>query len=357
MTARRSIVGMLAGASAVPVLGIGLALTAALSVGAGASGSSGRVSAAGDIPSGFLELYQAAAEHYELGADGWAYLAGVGKVECDHGRSTAYGCDRGEANSAGARGPAQFLLPTWEAYGVDANRDGRRDLYDPVDAVFGMANYLRASGAPADWDRALFAYNHSSAYVADVKEWAARYLAAAAPAEPVLVTQPIGGAWLIPIPSFPAIRCDSRIVADVEALVRIYGITVTACHGGPPHTINGEHPLGLAIDIVPSDGDWSRTMRLAVTAGWSPDCAAVGCPGRGPFRVVLYNGFPGHGDPAHTDIPHLHLSWDHSPAAPFTRADWVKTLLPAPMTTSRPCPGGRSKTTSRRRGAGRNCRA
>jgi hypothetical protein len=135
---------------AVPMLGMGLVGVAVLSA-ASAATPAAPSAAAGDIPPEYLRLYQEAAEHYDLGPDGWAYLAGVGKVECDHGRSTAMGCHRGEANSAGARGPAQFLDGTWDAYGVDADGDGTPDVYAPADAIFGMANYLHASGAPADW--------------------------------------------------------------------------------------------------------------------------------------------------------------------------------------------------------------
>ena len=36
---------------------------------------------------------------------------------------------------------------TWKAYGVDANNDGRKDPYNPVDAICAAANYLEASGA------------------------------------------------------------------------------------------------------------------------------------------------------------------------------------------------------------------
>ena len=83
----------------------------------------------------------------------------------------------------------QFLASTWAEFGVDGDGDGRRDRWDPADAVLGAANYLHASGAPQDYERAILAYNHSSAYVAEVEAWAARYQAAAgddAGAEPEL---------------------------------------------------------------------------------------------------------------------------------------------------------------------------
>lgn len=354
---RRSVMGVAVLGSAIPVLGFGLVIVTMLSAASAAPGNSAPIASAGDIPAEYLRLYQAAAAEEKLGADGWSYLAGVGKVECDHGRSTAYGCDRGEVNSAGARGPAQFLDPTWAAYGVDGDGDGTRDVYVPADAIFGMANYLEASGAPGDWHRALFAYNHSDAYVADVMAWAERYRAGAETATaPTILAPAVGGQWLAPVPGFPGEQCDSRIVADVVAIVQRYGLFLSDCYGGEPHDINGEHPLGLAIDASPADGDWDRTLRLAIDAGWSPSCAAAGCPGRGPFRVVLYNGFPGHGDPSYTDIPHIHLSWEHAPAAPFSRTDWVQTLLPSPSPSAAHCPSGR-KHNKRPRGAGRSCHA
>ena len=230
---------------------------------------------------------------------------------------------RGPCRSTTASAPARG---TWGAFKTDGDGDGRLDIYDPDDAVATAARYLRASGAPDDWRRALFAYNHSDRYVDDVLAQAAAYRSAAA--TPLPQPGPVAGDgdWLAPVPGFPGERCDRRIVADVVLLTRGYGLNLTDCFGGPPHDSRGEHPLGLAADLVPVDGDWNRTLALARAAGWSPACAASGCAGRGPFRVVLYNGFPGHGDPAHTDTPHLHLSWQHSPAPPFTRAGEVLVL-------------------------------
>ena len=281
-----------------------------------------------DVPDRYLRLYRAAATRYRLGADGWSILAAVGKVECDHGRSPLPGCRAGTANAAGARGPAQFLPATWAAYGVDGDGDGDRDVYEPTDAVFGMANYLRASGAPGDWRGALFAYNHASWYVDRVLRQAAAYRAAATMAPPPAAPVVVGGrGWLAPLPGFPGEQCDRRIVGDVVLLARAFGLHVSDCFGGSPHALDGEHPLGLAVDASPADGDWRRTELLARRFGWRESCARAGCPGAGPFRLILYNGYPGHGDPRHSTRPHLHLSWDHGPARPFSRAPWVRVLL------------------------------
>ncbi len=126
-----------------------------------------------DIPPEYLRLYQAAGARYGLD---WAILAGIGKVECDHGRDPDPSCTHeGAVNSAGAGGPMQFLASTWASYGVDGDGDGRRDRWDPADAIYGAANYLHASGAPANYRSAIFSYNHAGWYVAEVQQWAAKY--------------------------------------------------------------------------------------------------------------------------------------------------------------------------------------
>jgi len=126
-----------------------------------------------DIPSAYLRLYQGAARRYGLD---WAILAGIGKVECDHGRDPDPACAReGAENSAGAGGPMQFISSTWATYGVDADGDGRKDRWDPADAISAAANYLRASGAPRDYRRAILAYNHAGWYADEVERWAASY--------------------------------------------------------------------------------------------------------------------------------------------------------------------------------------
>ncbi|HEX3692763.1 MAG TPA: lytic transglycosylase domain-containing protein [Solirubrobacteraceae bacterium] len=156
-----------------------LTLVAALAgVGAGSSGVGGFGVSAGartDIPPVYLALYRRAAARYRLD---WAILAGIGKVECDHGRDPDPSCAReGAVNSAGAGGPMQFLGSTFAQYGV-APEGGPPDRWRAADAIFSAANYLRASGAPGDYRRSIFAYNHAGWYVSEVEHWAALYRAA-----------------------------------------------------------------------------------------------------------------------------------------------------------------------------------
>jgi hypothetical protein len=125
--------------------------------------SASSISAVGaaQIPPQLIPIYQQAASAYQLGSDGWAWLAAINRVETDFGRDLS-------VSSAGAIGWMQFEPATWAAYGVDADHDGVKDPYKPIDAINGAANYLHASGAPANWQTAVFAYNHSAAYYQQV---------------------------------------------------------------------------------------------------------------------------------------------------------------------------------------------
>ena len=137
------------------------------------------------IPPEYLRLYIAAAARYGLD---WAILAGIGTVECDNGRDPSPSCTQhGAVNSAGAGGPMQFLASTWAVYGVDPYGTGTPDRWNPADAIFSAANYLAASGAPAHYRAAIFAYNHAGWYVEEVEAWARRYTASPGEAATVSV--------------------------------------------------------------------------------------------------------------------------------------------------------------------------
>jgi hypothetical protein len=125
-----------------------------------------------DIPAGYLRLYQVAARRCP--GLSWTVLAAIGKIESDHGRSPLPGVRSGW-NSAGAAGPMQFGIGVgragnaWATYGRDHDHDGRQSVYDPGDAIPAAARYLCAAGIRRRLDRAIYAYNHSWAYVANVK--------------------------------------------------------------------------------------------------------------------------------------------------------------------------------------------
>ena len=48
-----------------------------------------------------------------------------------------------------------------EGYATDGDGDGFADVWNPADAIAGAARLLRANGAPADYRRAIYAYNHA----------------------------------------------------------------------------------------------------------------------------------------------------------------------------------------------------
>ena len=147
----------------------------------------------------------------------WWMLAGIGRVESNHGR---YGGAQPSRNgdvvpriigialdgrpgiaaikdTDGAHwdldpvwdravGPMQFIPSTWKGYASDGNGDGVTDPNNVYDAALGAAKYLcRAAGHLGDdgsLTRAYLAYNHSDAYAANVLNGARNYQALGLPA-------------------------------------------------------------------------------------------------------------------------------------------------------------------------------
>ncbi|MDQ8045231.1 MAG: lytic transglycosylase domain-containing protein [Patulibacter sp.] len=250
-----------------------------------------------DIPPHYLQLYQSAAT-----ADGidWAVLAGIGKVETDHGRSNLAGVKSG-ANFLGCcGGPMQFFFvpfggriaaasknaSTWGQYGVDGDSDGYKDVWDPDDAIPAAADYLKASGAPGDYRAAVWAYNHSTAYYDEVMSYADRYRG-----------QLTGGA--------PALTGDklSQLVQAADALEAqrlpyCYGgghgstpatpSSGTYCWGGSPlHKIYGSSDKGLDCSssvslLLQEIGYQLPTMTSGSLASW-------GLPGPGAAVTIWAN--------------------------------------------------------------------
>lgn len=128
-----------------------------------------------------------------------------------------------------------------------------------------------------------------------------------------------GGGRFVDVPGFPGEQIDRRLLRDVRMLVRRYSIFITDGYSTDPvHAANGEHPIGLALDIVPdktAGGRWSDIDRLAAWAEPRQDRP------REPFRWVGYDGDSGHGRGNH-----LHLSWSHSEVKPRRPARTVHTV-------------------------------
>jgi hypothetical protein len=132
--------------------------------------------AVSDIPASHFDAYRSAATRCP--GLSWTVLAGVGRVESDHGRDAG-------PSPTGAIGPMQFEPATWASYGIDADGDGRADPRNPADATAAAADYLCALGIVDDLRDALIAYNcgssrpscqvASAGYAASVLSWAAQY--------------------------------------------------------------------------------------------------------------------------------------------------------------------------------------
>ncbi len=99
-------------------------------------------------PKQLLRIYKEAQRRFGVP---WWILSSVNFIESKYGRLNG-------PSSAGAMGPMQFMPATWDAY-------GRGNIMDPYNSIMAAARYLSASGAPERMRDALFAYNHSDAYV------------------------------------------------------------------------------------------------------------------------------------------------------------------------------------------------
>lgn len=115
-------------------------------------------------PPTFLQrIYRAAGKHYHIP---WQILAAINYVETRYGKDLA-------VSPAGAIGWMQFMPATWAEYGQSVNLKGKPapglpDPWDPTDAIFAAARYLRAAGAGPNMPGAVYAYNHAGWYVQEV---------------------------------------------------------------------------------------------------------------------------------------------------------------------------------------------
>ncbi|MFL6110031.1 MAG: lytic transglycosylase domain-containing protein, partial [Catenulispora sp.] len=112
-------------------------------------------------PQYYLLFTRAAAECPGLS---WTVLAGIAKEESDFGRAA------NQVSKDGALGPMQFLPDTFDEYAQPVPPGGATpaSVWDPTDVVFAAARMLCANGAKngTDIHAAIYAYNHSDAYVA-----------------------------------------------------------------------------------------------------------------------------------------------------------------------------------------------
>lgn len=266
-----------------------------------------------EIPSELLGTYQAAAATCD-GLD-WTVLAAIHKIETNFGRSEI-------SSSKGALGPMQFMPSTWRSYGSDGDGDGLADINNVTDAIFSAAYLLCANGAgdPARLSDAIWNYNHSDRYVAEVLELATSYgiatlgtgFANAAPSD--LLNNPRVTLTSNARADLEAGIVDSRIVALLDAISRRYEIGIGVFKTGHSmRTRSGSisnHYYGRAVDVTFVNGspvsDLNFPARQIVVSlaqiqgGLRPD--ELGHP-FADLRVV-----GGFSDSDHDD--HLHIGFD-----------------------------------------------
>src|SRR3954452_20440978 len=116
-------------------------------------------------PDELQTVWQSAGNAYGIP---WQVLAAINKIESNFGRNMG-------PSSAGAIGWMQFMPSTWLRWGLDADKDGIADPWDPYDAVYAAARYLAATGGQTDIRAAIFSYNHADWYVREVLQVATLY--------------------------------------------------------------------------------------------------------------------------------------------------------------------------------------
>ena len=184
------------------VVGVAIVASAASLSGLGGGAPTASSAATAQIPAAMLALYeQAAATCPGLP---WTIAAAIGTIESDNGQSDLPGVHSG-ANSAGAEGPMQFEPATFAAYDEPIPPGGAvpPSPYDPTDAVYAAVRLLCANGGAggADIAGAIYDYNHSAAYVAQVLALAQTYAAGPSPVASGAVspdgTGPVAVSWAL----------------------------------------------------------------------------------------------------------------------------------------------------------------
>jgi murein DD-endopeptidase MepM/ murein hydrolase activator NlpD len=190
-----------------------------------------------EIPPFLLPIYQACGTEYGIP---WEVLASINKIE------TNFGTNMGPS-SAGAMGWMQFLPSSWETYGLDANGDGHKDPYNPVDAICAAAHYLKLSGGSSDLYKAIFSYNHADWYVQEVLGYARAY----GKLPPDLVGSLTG---LTEGAHFP-VAADARYADDLAAREALKRSTpgAGAAYGNAAETISSS-PTRRGINIFSNQG-------------------------------------------------------------------------------------------------------
>jgi len=291
-----------------------------------------------DIPRAYLALYQAAATACPKLT--WPVLAGIGKVETNHGRSQAPGVHAGLNRAGCCAGPMQFNLTngppsTWQAF-------GRGNVYDPSDAIPAAARKLCANGLAgqppasdpcpqvlggAAVHLALLRYNNACWYVHEVVTLAARYATTTSrrPAasddpfvqalahNPRITTTTSHGCD--PAPDLASGKLDLRVQSILAAIAQHYRVRISCLRTGHSTYVKGttrvsNHTVWRAADLDRVDGQpvspSSSAARSLTT--WLDGLEGPLRPAEvgSPFAVGHQPYFT---DEAHQE--HVHIGYSH----------------------------------------------
>jgi len=275
--------------------------------------------AAGGIPIVALNAYRHAAAvlartQPSCGID-WSLLAGIGRVESDHGRfggavlnadgtstpriigialdgtrsalirDTDHGVLDGDRVYDHAVGPMQFIPSTWAVWGADGNGDGKRDPFNINDAALAAADYLCAAGGNlrtiSGQSVAVLAYNHSAAYLAEVLALARSYATGV-----TVVVSPI-----LP-PSTRSMLPPVNPGPPLAAAVSVLPSPAVSRPSAPKSSVTSASPSG-GLTVAPSESSPSPGGSCPPTArsGTAPAPQVTpGAPGTDGSGVVTVTG-------------------------------------------------------------------
>ena len=332
--------------------------------------------ATGGIPATALEAYRRAATHEVLVDPGchlpWPLLAGIGRVESNHGRyggavllsdgtstqhilgipldgsrsatitDTDGGRLDGDAVYDRALGPMQFIPSTWASYGADGNGDGRKDPFNIFDAAAAAAHYLCVAGGNlstlAGQTRAVLAYNHSSDYLALVLNLEHAY-AVGVPGlvVPVLPAQtaPAAGRPSTPAGAAPARPGGHKPPPPVDP-----GPPLSAPSGPRPPHPTAAPTSRSASKPKPTTATPTTTTPSTTSSTPAPTSSTVSTPPVTPPPPTC----PSTSDAPSTDAPSSSDSTDS--AAPPSESESESTDASSSASTSESSSGSASASTS-----------
>jgi hypothetical protein len=240
------------------------------------------------IPQNLLPIFEGAAGQFQLGNDGWAYLAALNNAESTFGTNNGPGTGvLSGSNSAGAAGPMQIGIggaatDNWDTIiaEIPAGLSGGTQppsVYNETDAAYGAAALLKKWGAPASWQAALVAWNNYPPEIAQVTQLVAQYTQTGlgpAGTTPVTTTSPLpaGGQGCVPVsgPTTPG------------AVARVLPNGLAAIPQGTPAAVQEMIAAGNQIISYPysyAGGHSPASMRVPPGPNTDPGQQENGGPG------------------------------------------------------------------------------